>query len=96
MKPRKPSSWGSVNRMVEDHELTDTAPPWAHASWPPRPPLAVAQIKQVSGAGDLDAYEGIAAAEAGDSRTASSPALTPKEGHLGPSPANGHRTSKAS
>jgi enoyl-CoA hydratase/3-hydroxyacyl-CoA dehydrogenase len=49
---------GLVNRTVEDHELLDTALMWArklagHA------PLAVAQIKSISGAGDLD--EGVEA-----------------------------------
>ncbi len=52
---------GLANRVVEDHELLDTALAWArrlagHA------PLAIEQIKRVSGAGDLD--EGIAAEQA--------------------------------
>jgi enoyl-CoA hydratase / 3-hydroxyacyl-CoA dehydrogenase len=53
---------GLVNRLVEDHELLDTALSWARrlAS---QAPLAVEQIKRVSGAGDLDA--GIAAEQAG-------------------------------
>jgi enoyl-CoA hydratase/3-hydroxyacyl-CoA dehydrogenase len=45
---------GLVNRVVEDHELLDTALQWAH-KLAGQAPLAVAQIKQVSGAGDLDA-----------------------------------------
>jgi enoyl-CoA hydratase/3-hydroxyacyl-CoA dehydrogenase len=53
---------GLANRVVEDHELLDTALSWArrlaaHA------PLAIEQIKRVSGAGDIDA--GIAAEQAG-------------------------------
>ncbi|HWX87908.1 MAG TPA: enoyl-CoA hydratase-related protein [Solirubrobacteraceae bacterium] len=49
---------GLVNRMVEDHELLDTALSWARrlAS---QAPVALEQIKRVSGAGDLD--EGIEA-----------------------------------
>ena len=49
---------GLVNRVVEDHELLDTALSWAHRL-AGQAPLAVEQIKRVSGAGDLD--EGIAA-----------------------------------
>ena len=49
---------GLVNRLVEDHELLDTALPWAR-KLAGQAPLAVAQIKRVSGAGDLD--EGIEA-----------------------------------
>jgi enoyl-CoA hydratase/3-hydroxyacyl-CoA dehydrogenase len=49
---------GLVNRLVEDHELLDTALMWAR-KLAGQAPLAVAQIKRVSGAGDLD--EGIAA-----------------------------------
>ncbi|HEX5852372.1 MAG TPA: enoyl-CoA hydratase-related protein, partial [Solirubrobacteraceae bacterium] len=44
---------GLVNRLVEDHELLDTALQWAR-KLAAQAPLAVAQIKQVSGAGDLD------------------------------------------
>jgi enoyl-CoA hydratase/3-hydroxyacyl-CoA dehydrogenase len=49
---------GLVNRLVEDHELLDTALLWAR-KLAAQAPLAVAQIKRVSGAGDLD--EGIEA-----------------------------------
>jgi enoyl-CoA hydratase / 3-hydroxyacyl-CoA dehydrogenase len=56
---------GLVNRVVEDHELLDTALSWA-AKLAGQPPLAVEQIKQVSAAGDLD--EGIAAEQAGFQR----------------------------
>ena len=44
---------GLVNRLVEDHELLDTALSWARRL-AGQAPLAVEQIKQVSGAGDLD------------------------------------------
>ncbi len=49
---------GLVNRLVEDHELLDTALQWAR-KLASQAPLAVAQIKRVSGNGDLD--DGIAA-----------------------------------
>jgi enoyl-CoA hydratase/3-hydroxyacyl-CoA dehydrogenase len=49
---------GLVNRLVEDHELLDTALMWAR-KLAAQAPLAVAQIKRVSGAGDLD--EGVEA-----------------------------------
>jgi enoyl-CoA hydratase / 3-hydroxyacyl-CoA dehydrogenase len=49
---------GLVNRTVEDHELLDTALMWAR-KLAGQAPLAVAQIKAISGAGDLD--EGIEA-----------------------------------
>ncbi len=49
---------GLVNRMVEDHELLDSALLWAR-KLAAQAPLAVAQIKRVSGAADLD--DGIAA-----------------------------------
>jgi enoyl-CoA hydratase/3-hydroxyacyl-CoA dehydrogenase len=49
---------GLVNRLVEDHELLDTALQWAR-KLAGQAPLAAAQIKRISGAGDLD--EGIAA-----------------------------------
>jgi enoyl-CoA hydratase / 3-hydroxyacyl-CoA dehydrogenase len=52
---------GLANRVVEDHELLDTALAWA-GRLAGQAPLAVQQIKQVSGAGDLD--EGIAAEQA--------------------------------
>jgi enoyl-CoA hydratase / 3-hydroxyacyl-CoA dehydrogenase len=45
---------GLVNRLVDDHELLDTALQWAR-KLAAQAPLAVAQIKSVSGAGDLDA-----------------------------------------
>jgi enoyl-CoA hydratase/3-hydroxyacyl-CoA dehydrogenase len=53
---------GLVNRMVEDHELLDTALSWAR-KLAAQAPIALAQIKQVSGAGDLD--EGIEAEKRG-------------------------------
>jgi len=49
---------GLVNRVVDDHELLDTALQWAR-KLAAQAPLAVAQIKRVSGAADLD--DGIAA-----------------------------------
>ncbi len=49
---------GLSNRLVEDHELLDTALEWAR-KLAGQAPLAVAQIKRVSGAGDLD--EGVEA-----------------------------------
>jgi len=49
---------GLVNRMVDDHELLDTALQWAR-KLAGQAPLAVEQIKRISGAGDLD--EGIEA-----------------------------------
>jgi enoyl-CoA hydratase / 3-hydroxyacyl-CoA dehydrogenase len=49
---------GLVNRLVEDHELLDTALQWAR-KLAQQAPLAVAQIKRISGAGDLD--EGVEA-----------------------------------
>jgi enoyl-CoA hydratase/3-hydroxyacyl-CoA dehydrogenase len=49
---------GLANRLVEDHELLDTALQWAR-KLAAQAPLAVAQIKRVSAAGDLD--EGIEA-----------------------------------
>jgi enoyl-CoA hydratase / 3-hydroxyacyl-CoA dehydrogenase len=54
--------YGLVNRVVLDHELFDTALQWAR-KLAGQAPLAVAQIKQVSGNGDLD--EGIEAEKAG-------------------------------
>ncbi len=45
---------GLVNRLVEDHELLDTALMWARRL-AGQAPLAVAEIKRVSGNGDLDA-----------------------------------------
>jgi enoyl-CoA hydratase/3-hydroxyacyl-CoA dehydrogenase len=47
---------GLVTRLVEDHELLDTALAWA-ARLASQAPLAVGEIKRVSAAGDLD--EGI-------------------------------------
>jgi enoyl-CoA hydratase/3-hydroxyacyl-CoA dehydrogenase len=46
--------FGLVNRVVEDHELLDTALAWAH-KLAQAAPLALEQIKSISGAGDLDA-----------------------------------------
>ncbi|MGH2863865.1 MAG: 3-hydroxyacyl-CoA dehydrogenase/enoyl-CoA hydratase family protein [Solirubrobacteraceae bacterium] len=45
--------FGLVNRIVDDHELLDTALQWAR-KLASQAPLALAQIKKVSGAGDLD------------------------------------------
>ncbi|HEY5192812.1 MAG TPA: 3-hydroxyacyl-CoA dehydrogenase NAD-binding domain-containing protein [Solirubrobacteraceae bacterium] len=53
---------GLVNRMVEDHELLDTALSWGR-KLAAQAPLALEQIKRVSGAGDLD--EGIEAEKRG-------------------------------
>ncbi len=53
---------GLVNRMVEDHELLDTALAWARRL-AGQAPIALEQIKRVSGAGDLD--EGIEAEKRG-------------------------------
>jgi enoyl-CoA hydratase/3-hydroxyacyl-CoA dehydrogenase len=53
---------GLANRVVEDHELLDTALMWAR-KLAGQAPLAVAQVKRVSGAGDLD--EGIEAEKRG-------------------------------
>jgi enoyl-CoA hydratase/3-hydroxyacyl-CoA dehydrogenase len=44
---------GLANRVVEDHELLDTALQWAH-KLAGQAPLALAQIKRVSGTGDLE------------------------------------------
>jgi enoyl-CoA hydratase/3-hydroxyacyl-CoA dehydrogenase len=49
---------GLANRVVDDHELLDTALAWAR-KLAGQAPLALEQIKRVSGAGDLD--EGIEA-----------------------------------
>jgi enoyl-CoA hydratase / 3-hydroxyacyl-CoA dehydrogenase len=53
---------GLVNRVVEDHELLDTALAWARRL-AAQAPLAIEQIKRVSGAGDIDV--GIAAEQQG-------------------------------
>jgi enoyl-CoA hydratase/3-hydroxyacyl-CoA dehydrogenase len=45
--------FGLVNRVVEDHELLDTALAWAR-KLAEAAPLALEQIKSVSAAGDLD------------------------------------------
>ena len=45
---------GLVNRVVDDHELLDTALAWAR-KLASQAPLALEQIKKVSAAGDLDA-----------------------------------------
>ncbi len=50
--------FGLANRVVEDHELLDTALAWAR-KLAQAAPIALEQIKRVSGAGDLD--EGIEA-----------------------------------
>jgi enoyl-CoA hydratase / 3-hydroxyacyl-CoA dehydrogenase len=50
--------FGLVNRVVEDHELLDTALAWAR-KLAQQAPLALSAIKRVSAAGDLD--EGIEA-----------------------------------
>jgi enoyl-CoA hydratase / 3-hydroxyacyl-CoA dehydrogenase len=54
--------FGLANRVVDDHELLDTALAWAR-KLASQAPLAVAQIKSVSAAGDLD--EGIEAEKRG-------------------------------
>ncbi|HEV8152335.1 MAG TPA: 3-hydroxyacyl-CoA dehydrogenase NAD-binding domain-containing protein [Solirubrobacteraceae bacterium] len=54
--------FGLVNSVVTDHELLDTALLWAR-KLAGQAPLAVEQIKKVSGKGDLD--EGIAAEKQG-------------------------------
>jgi enoyl-CoA hydratase / 3-hydroxyacyl-CoA dehydrogenase len=54
--------FGLVNRVVVDHELLDTALAWARRL-AGQAPLAMAQIKEVSGRGELD--EGIEAEKAG-------------------------------
>ena len=45
---------GLANRVVPDHELLDTALAWAR-KLSGQAPVAIEQIKRVSGAGDLDA-----------------------------------------
>src|SRR5215218_7043041 len=54
--------FGLVNRVVTDHELFDTALLWAR-KLAGQAPLAVEQVKRVSGKGDLD--DGIAAEKQG-------------------------------
>ncbi|HEY7933359.1 MAG TPA: 3-hydroxyacyl-CoA dehydrogenase NAD-binding domain-containing protein [Solirubrobacteraceae bacterium] len=54
--------FGLVNRIVEDHELFDTALAWAR-KLAGQAPLAMEQIKRVSAAGDLD--QGIEAEKQG-------------------------------
>ena len=54
--------FGLVNQAVVDHELLDTALAWAR-KLAEQAPLAVQQVKRVSGASDLD--EGIEAEKAG-------------------------------
>ena len=54
--------FGLVNRVVADHELLDTALAWARRL-AEQAPLALEQVKRVSGRGDLD--DGIAAEKAG-------------------------------
>jgi enoyl-CoA hydratase/3-hydroxyacyl-CoA dehydrogenase len=53
--------FGLVNRVVDDHELLETALQWAR-KLAGQAPIAVGEIKRVSGAGDLD--EGIEAEKA--------------------------------
>ncbi len=50
--------YGLVNRVVEDHELFDTALAWARKA-AGQAPIALGQIKRVSARGDLD--DGLAA-----------------------------------
>jgi enoyl-CoA hydratase/3-hydroxyacyl-CoA dehydrogenase len=57
--------FGLVNRAVPDHELLDTALAWAR-KLSESAPLALAEVKQVSADGDLDA--GIAAEKAAFAR----------------------------
>jgi enoyl-CoA hydratase/3-hydroxyacyl-CoA dehydrogenase len=45
--------YGLVNRVLDDHELLDTALAWAR-KLAGQAPVAMEQIKRVSGAGDLD------------------------------------------
>jgi len=54
--------YGLVNRLAADHELFDTALAWGRG-FAGQAPVALAQIKRVSHAGDLD--EGIDAEKAG-------------------------------
>jgi enoyl-CoA hydratase / 3-hydroxyacyl-CoA dehydrogenase len=54
--------YGLVNRVVDDHELLDTALAWAR-KLAGQAPIAMEQIKRVSGAGELD--EGIEAEKRG-------------------------------
>lgn len=54
--------YGLVNRVVDDHELLDTALAWARRL-AGQAPVAMEQIKRVSAAGDLD--EGIEAEKRG-------------------------------
>jgi len=53
---------GLVNELVPDEELLETALNWAR-KLAAQPPIAVAQVKQISNAGDLD--EGIEAEKRG-------------------------------
>ena len=57
--------FGLANRIVDDHELFDTALAWARGL-ARQAPLAVAAIKEVSAAGDLD--EGLLAEQAAFAR----------------------------
>jgi enoyl-CoA hydratase / 3-hydroxyacyl-CoA dehydrogenase len=54
--------YGLVNRVVDDHELFETAVAWAR-KLAAQAPIAVEQVKQVSAKGDLD--EGIEAEKQG-------------------------------
>jgi enoyl-CoA hydratase/3-hydroxyacyl-CoA dehydrogenase len=61
--------FGLVNRVVEDHELLDTALAWAR-KLAQQAPLALSAIKRVSAAGDLD--EGVEAEKRAFAETFSS------------------------
>jgi enoyl-CoA hydratase/3-hydroxyacyl-CoA dehydrogenase len=62
MQAEEAYEYGLVSAVVDDHELLDTALQWAR-KLAGQAPLALAQIKQVSAAGDLD--EGIEAEKRG-------------------------------
>jgi enoyl-CoA hydratase/3-hydroxyacyl-CoA dehydrogenase len=62
MQAEEAYEYGLASAVVEDHELLDTALAWAR-KLAGQAPLALAQIKQVSAAGDLD--EGIEAEKRG-------------------------------
>ena len=51
---RQAFEYGLATRVVPDHELFDTAVAWAR-KLAGQAPLAVEQIKRISGAADLDA-----------------------------------------
>jgi enoyl-CoA hydratase/3-hydroxyacyl-CoA dehydrogenase len=62
MQAEEAYEYGLASAVVEDHELLDTALAWAR-KLAAQAPLALAQIKQVSAAGDLD--DGIEAEKRG-------------------------------